>query len=87
MVNGLDGPDRMRVTGRTTAIKAGTIIWPYLHRHTRDGLVRYQGNARPVVGADGTFTWSRHVDSDDVFEVIWCTEPMNKGVCSPWTVL
>jgi hypothetical protein len=74
------------VAGRTTAIKAGTQLYPYVHQYGPQGMQRFQGSARPVVAADGSFTWKRLV-GDSTVEVIWCTEPMKKGICSPWTLL
>jgi hypothetical protein len=78
--------DLITVAGRTTAIKAGTLLYPYVHEYGPQGMQRFQGSARPVVAADGTFTWKRLV-GDSTVEVIWCTEPMKKGICSPWTLL
>jgi len=78
--------DLVTVAGRTTAIKAGTQLYPYVHQYGPQGMQRFQGSARPVVAADGSFTWKRLV-GDSTVEVIWCTEPMKKGICSPWTLL
>jgi hypothetical protein len=39
------------------------------------------------LSADGSFAWQRKINPTNTFEVIWCTQPEKKGVCSPWTLL
>ncbi|MGI9197541.1 MAG: fibronectin type III domain-containing protein [Candidatus Nanopelagicales bacterium] len=81
-------PDQVVVTGGTTGIKAGTALWVWIHGENDLGyLDSYQGAARPVVDADGTFTWERTAPVGRIFEVIWCTGPNVTGLCSHWTLL
>lgn len=81
-------PDLVVVTGRTTGISPGTALWVWIHRMTDEGYMQsFQGSSRPVVKADGTFTWERKAPANRVWEVIWCTEPNVQGICSRWTLL
>ena len=78
----------VRVQGSSTMLPAGTRIWVYVHERDPYGyLTRAPGTSNPVIGADGSFTWQRRINPANTFEVIWCTQPEKKGVCSPWTLL
>lgn len=76
------------VRGSSTMLPAGTKLWVYVHERDPYGYVtRAPGTSNPVVAADGSFTWQRMINPANTFEVIWCTQPDKKGVCSPWTLL
>lgn len=81
-------PDEVRVKGRTQGIKPGTELWVWIHRETEYGhLESFQGTARPVVDEEGHFIWERSAPEGRIWEVIWCTQPNVKGICSRWTLL
>ena len=81
-------PDEVRVKGRTQGIKPGTELWVWIHRETEYGyLESFQGTARPVVDEGGDFIWERSAPAGRIWEVIWCTQPNVKGICSRWTLL
>lgn len=76
------------VRGSSTMLPAGTKLWVYVHERDQFGyLTRAPGTSNPVIAADGSFTWQRMINPANTFEVIWCTQPQKKGVCSPWTLL
>ena len=78
----------MRVKGRTQGIKPGAELWVWIHRETEYGYMdSFQGAARPVVDEDGDFVWERSAPKGRIWEVIWCTQPNVKGICSRWTLL
>ena len=78
----------VRVQRSSTMLPAGTRIWVYVHERDPWGyLTRAPGASNPVIAADGSFTWQRMINPTNTFELIWCTQPQKKGVCSPWTLL
>lgn len=54
--------DRIRTTGSSTGILAGTLLTPYIRYGGQKGFI--QGVATIVVRADGTFDWTRQIKAN-----------------------